>query len=265
MGCDGDDYVAHRTLLGTLPQVGAATCHRIADQTLNAAIRYRDIFYIPLPAHFLTGRALVAVNRVRAICAQLTGWTAGDTLAQRNGDLINMLGQTFGATGSTQWVNFSAHLPPDITLEELRNYVWADNDEQQAKILERVYERLTLQPPAAGFLPQRVRLMTMHGAKGLGATVVFIPGLEESILPGNFRQPYPGLVLEAARLLYVSVTRARAGCILSYADQRLVYGRVARQHPSHFLAQTGGAFTLRQNGLANPEVSAIITARNNMI
>lgn len=263
--CDASDYVAHRTLLGTLPGVGAGTCKRIAEETLSAAIRYRDIFYIPLPAQFLKGRALAAVNHARAVCAQLTGWLAGDTLAQRNGDLITLLTQTFGAAAAGEWVIFAAHLPQDITLEELRDYVWADNDEQQCRILERVYLRLNLEPPAAGFLPQRVRVMTTHGAKGLNATVVFVPGLEESILPGNFRQPFPGLVLEAARLLYVSMTRARASCALSYADQRLVYGRMVRQHPSHFLAHTGGAFQPRQNGLTNPEVAVIVSARTNVI
>ena len=107
--------------------------------------------------------------------------------------------------------------------------------------------------------------MTMHGAKGLGATVVFVPGLEESVLPGNFRQPYPGLVLEAARLLYVSITRARAACILSYADERLVYGGMVRQHPSHFLMHVGGAFRHQDAGLTNSEVTAIVAARANLI
>jgi DNA helicase II / ATP-dependent DNA helicase PcrA len=107
--------------------------------------------------------------------------------------------------------------------------------------------------------------MTMHGAKGLSASVVFVPALEESILPGGKRQPYPGLVLEAARLLYVSITRARATCVLSYAHQRLIHGQVARQQPSHFLAYTAGAFQLRHTGLTQPEIARIISARANLI
>lgn len=66
--------------------------------------------------------------------------------------------------------------------------------------------------------------MSMHGAKGLSARIVFVPGLEEHIFPGPWRQPYPGLVLEAARLLYISITRARAACILNYAKQRRIQG-----------------------------------------
>jgi len=262
---DRDDYVAHRTLLGCLPGVGAGTCAKIALAVLNAALRYRDIFYIPLPPNFLGGRPLTALNQARTICAQLVGWSAAESLAVRNADLIATLTGIFGATEAARWTNFIAPLPPDMNLEELRDFLWADNDEQQARILERVHIRLNLPPPANGFLPQRVRLMTMHGAKGLSATVVFVPGLEETILPGSFRQPYPGLVLEAARLLYVSITRARAGCVLSYADRRLVYGQIARQNPSHFLAHTGGGFQPRNNGLTNPEIARITAARANVI
>jgi len=193
------------------------------------------------------------------------GWAKADTLAQRNSDIVTSITQTFGAEAAGQWDTATAHLPPDITLEELRDYVWADNDEQQAKLLERVYQRLQLPAPPTGFLPQRVRLMTMHGAKGLSASVVFVPGLEESILPGGRRQPYPGLVLEAARLLYVSITRARAACVLSYAARRLVYGQVVHQQPSHFLTHTASAFQPRFNALTQPEIARINSARANVI
>jgi DNA helicase-2/ATP-dependent DNA helicase PcrA len=252
-------------LLGCLPGVGAGTCDNVATAVLNAVLRYRDIFYIPLPNHFLKSRALRAVNQARTICAQLTGWNSADTLAHRSGDLVATLAGTFGAAEADKWATIAALLPPDIAIEELRDFLWADNDEQQARILERVYLRLNLQPPPTGFLPQRVRLMTMHGAKGLSATVVFVPGLEETLLPGNFRQPFPGLVLEAARLLYVSITRARAACVLSFADRRLIYGKMARQHSSHFLAHTAGGFHPQYTGLTNAEIGRIAVARANVI
>jgi DNA helicase-2/ATP-dependent DNA helicase PcrA len=107
-------------------------------------------------------------------------------------------------------------------------------------------------------------VMTMHGAKGLSAKVVFIPGLEESILPGTKRQPYPGLVLEAARLLYVSTTRARAACILSYGRRRLVFGSFVDQVPSRFLAHTGGAFAFRTTPLSVSELAEIVDSVGNL-
>jgi len=139
----------------------------------------------------------------------------------------------------------------------LRDYLWADTDDQRAVLLQAVLGRLGLPIPAVGVLPPRVRIMTMHGAKGLSAKVVFVPGLEEEILPGPRRQPYPGLVLEAARLLYVSITRARAACIISYAQNRIVNGHSRGQTPSRFAAQLGGAFLSRTAGLNTAELQDI--------
>jgi DNA helicase II / ATP-dependent DNA helicase PcrA len=148
-------------------------------------------------------------------------------------------------------------LPRGIILEELRNYVWADADEQQTKVLEEVYERLNLSLPAAGLLPQRIRIMTMHGAKGLSSDVVIIPGLEDEILPGPRRKPYPGLVLEAARLLYVSITRVRVACMVSYARRRFVYGKASAQHSSRFNVSLDGPFFERNEGLNTAEAREI--------
>jgi superfamily I DNA/RNA helicase len=144
-----------------------------------------------------------------------------------------------------------------MTLQELRDYLAAESHEQQAEILAGAYVRLGTQPPQGQLLPQRVRIMTMHGAKGLSARVVFIPGIEEEIFPGPYRQPYPGLILEAARLLYVSLSRARAACITSYAGSRIVHGQVQHHAPSRFSNHLGGAFVQRADGMTAAEVAAI--------
>jgi superfamily I DNA/RNA helicase len=171
---------------------------------------------------------------------------------------------TFGRDEADEWDAEISHLPPDMTLSEVRDYLWADNDEQRALLLEAVYERLELDVPESGFLPPQVRIMTMHGAKGLSARVVFIPCLEEELLPGPRRQPYPGLILEAARLLYVSITRARSACILSYARSRIVYGGFSPHSPSRFLRDLGGQFGSRTSDLNAPEIGAIMQSCANL-
>jgi superfamily I DNA/RNA helicase len=151
-----------------------------------------------------------------------------------------------------------------MTLEELRDYLWADTDEQQSAILQAVMTRLNLPIPAAGVLPPRVRVMTMHGAKGLSGKIVFVLGLEEEILPGPWRRPYPGLVLEAARLLYVSITRARAACIISYARTRMVHGTFTRQTASRFTANLGGPFAARMAGLTGAQVAQVTSEASHL-
>jgi DNA helicase-2/ATP-dependent DNA helicase PcrA len=151
-----------------------------------------------------------------------------------------------------------------MTLEELRDWLWADTDEQQMTVLGAVFARLNQAMPGTAVLPPRVRIMSMHGAKGLSSRIVFVPGLEEHIFPGPWRQPYPGLVLEAARLLYVSVTRARAACILSYAAQRRMQGPMRATAASRFTTSLNGPFIGRFNGLQLPEVQHIMAEITNL-
>lgn len=126
-------------------------------------------------------------------------------------------------------------------------------------VLQAVYTRLNQPMPAAAVLPPRVRIMSMHGAKGLSARVVFIPGLEDQIFPGPWRQPYPGLVLEAARLLYVSITRARAACVVSYSNHRIVQGRGIHMPASRFCTSLNGPFVNRTTGFQPFEVTQVLT------
>jgi superfamily I DNA/RNA helicase len=100
--------------------------------------------------------------------------------------------------------------------------------------------------------------MTMHGAKGLSAPFVIVPGLEQETFPGPRRQPYPGLVLEAARLLYVSITRARAGAMITYSRRRRINGQMTTLVPSQFASQLGGPFVDRQQGLIKAEINAVM-------
>jgi DNA helicase-2/ATP-dependent DNA helicase PcrA len=257
--CSRDDYVAHRLILGLKPHVGTATCTKIADAVVQNNLSFRDLFWHPLPSGVFHGRELTALNSARGVVAQLSQWKPVDTLGQRDADMCALAAGVLGAAAAQAWLCNTGHLPRDMSLEEVRDYLWADTDEQEEKILDEVYERLGKERPSGSGLPARVRIMTMHSAKGLEAHVVFVPGLEAEILPGPKRRPYPGLVLEAARLLYVSVARARAACILSYADKRMMYGKFAQQTPSPFVPSLGGAFVFRQQGgLSWQEVQGIV-------
>jgi len=119
--------------------------------------------------------------------------------------------------------------------------------------------------------PQRIKFLTMHGAKGLDANVVFIPGLEQGILPHRRAFQAAGLMAEQRRLLYVSITRAKAVCILSLAEtrtgsqaQRLGRKWSIRQAPSQFLNDIGIPAPFRTGGLSSSELSQAMTDIKNM-
>jgi len=264
IACDPDDYVAHRVLLGACPGVGPTTCDILAQAALSHSLNYRRLFYDPIPVGVFRRRELRALQAARTLCATVSQWNPADTIAACIGQLDHTVRLVLGDHAADQLALELAPLPAGATLQDARDFLWADNDEQRGALLHAIYDRLALTEPAGGFLPPQVRIMTMHGAKGLGATVTFVPALEEQILPGPHRQPYPGLVLEAARMLYVSITRARAACILSFADKRYIYGAVSDHTRSRFVIHLAGPFLRRASGLSTGEVSQIKLSAGNL-
>ena len=82
-----------------------------------------------------------------------------------------------------------------------------------------------------------VVLMTIHSAKGLEFPVVFIPGLEEGIFPGNQSLYSDEELEEERRLAYVGITRAREKLYLINSRQRMLYGTTQRNMPSRFVRE----------------------------
>jgi len=82
-----------------------------------------------------------------------------------------------------------------------------------------------------------VQIMTLHGAKGLEFPLVFLPGWEEGVFPSQRAVDEKGEkgLEEERRLAYVGVTRAKRDARISFAANRLVYGRWTSQLPSRFI------------------------------
>lgn len=78
-------------------------------------------------------------------------------------------------------------------------------------------------------------LMTLHAAKGLEFDVVFLVGVEDTILPHERSFDDEESMAEERRLMYVGLTRARHRLYLSYTFQRTVWGKSALNLPSRFL------------------------------
>lgn len=89
----------------------------------------------------------------------------------------------------------------------------------------------------ADFAGDAVTLMTLHAAKGLEFPVVFMIGMEESILPHSRALYDQSEMEEERRLCYVGMTRARQELYMTYASSRLLYGGVQHNPPSRFLSE----------------------------
>jgi ATP-dependent DNA helicase Rep len=82
----------------------------------------------------------------------------------------------------------------------------------------------------------RVRLMTLHAAKGLEFPTVFLVGCEEELLPHRANLVGPGLQ-EERRLAYVGITRAQRRLVMTYARRRKRFGETLECEPSRFLEE----------------------------
>jgi ATP-dependent DNA helicase UvrD/PcrA len=268
------DYIAHRSLLGIRDGVGPSTCQRIAQAATNTNLNFRDLFYVPLPGGVFTPRQNNALTAIAAVCQQLITWNLADTLVVRAQAIENFL-QTIlnsaqrkvGAEAVVEWRTIVGALPGGTTLDELLAYVWSDNEVEQLQIIEDICTRLGLAQanPAPQAANGRVRILTMHGSKGLDGRVVFIPGLEQNIMPARRALQSPGLLHERRRLLYMSITRARACCILTLARRRtgqqafaLANQPSVNQNPSDFLLDLGIVPQDRGAGLQAPEVTQVM-------
>ncbi len=84
-----------------------------------------------------------------------------------------------------------------------------------------------------------VTLMTVHSAKGLEFSTVFLVGLEEGLLPHKLSLEDEATIEEERRLCYVGMTRAKDRLVLTWAGGRRRFGLEAREgtQPSRFLGE----------------------------
>lgn len=93
----------------------------------------------------------------------------------------------------------------------------------------------------------RLIIMTLHMSKGLEFPVVFIPGLEEGILPHSRSLYDPEALEEERRLVYVGMTRAMEKLTLLRAKSRMVFGEIQSNPESRFLSEIPTRCTARPN------------------
>ena len=108
------------------------------------------------------------------------------------------------------------------------------------------------EPTAAGFLEEislitdvdkydenadAVVLMTVHAAKGLEFPVVFLAGMEDGIFPAARNIGEVDETDEERRLAYVAITRAKEKLYITYAKERMMYGKTTYGTLSRFIRE----------------------------
>ena len=133
------------------------------------------------------------------------------------------------------------------------------------------YMENTEQPTLAGFLEEialytdieqynesddAVVMMTMHSAKGLEFPNVFLVGFEDGLFPGQRSIGDKDEMEEERRLCYVAITRAKKSLTISYARQRMIYGRTSSSMPSRFLKEIPEECIVKKGGFRPYQAAA---------
>ena len=80
----------------------------------------------------------------------------------------------------------------------------------------------------------KITLMTVHASKGLEFPYVYVAGMEENLFPST-SMGMPSDIEEERRLFYVAITRAMKSVTLSFARNRMRWGKTETNEPSQFL------------------------------
>ena len=104
-----------------------------------------------------------------------------------------------------------------------------------------------------------VVMMTMHSAKGLEFPHVFLVGFEDGLFPGMRAIGDREEMEEERRLCYVAITRAKETLTISYARQRMLYGRTSSALPSRFLKEIPEECVVKRGGFRTSSESTAHT------
>ena len=113
-----------------------------------------------------------------------------------------------------------AELHPNGTLQDFLNHVALITD------LDTVDEQ-----------ESRVKLMTVHMAKGLEFPAVFVVGMEEKIFPHANSFGNEAELEEERRACYVALTRAEKKLYITAAAKRMTFGQMKIQQVSRFVEE----------------------------
>lgn len=229
---------------------------------------------------FLPGRAANAVNdfvtiikSFRISAENKDAYEAANHIAKNSG-LLKELYEDKTIEGLNRYEN----------VQELLNAIkeFVDTPEVEDKSLSAFMQDIALltDQDKANQETDVVTLMTIHSAKGLEFSNVFLVGMEEDLFPSQMMMSSRADLEEERRLFYVAITRAKQNLYFSYALSRYRYGRLMNCEPSRFIEEVDPSYIkvntrygsrepkLGNTGISAPGVSSnyarnLIANRNN--
>ena len=240
---DADDQRLRRVVNEPKRKIGASTVDAIAEIANETGLPMMEVM-----------RRSASFPAIAKTSERLTAFTdLIDGLRRAEMKPSTLIGEVFERTG------YKAMLEEEGEVAKTR--IDSVNEFVSAAV---EYEERTESPTLVGFLEEvalisdvdkydenadAVVLMTIHSAKGLEFPEVFLAGAEEGVFPSTQSIFNPTEMNEERRLAYVALTRAKDRLRITYANERMLYGRTVANPLSRFIAdEIPGDLIERESG-----------------
>ena len=184
-------------------------------------------------------------SRAKKATGQFTSDYDDITQASENRSVADTLDQIIRRTGFKDYIFKLDKEQPDRAdsrwenVEELLNvaaqYQESDDEASLATFLEQVALVSDVDQPDGTSAQVQVTLTTLHSAKGLEFSTVFLVGMEEGLLPHQRSFDTQEMLEEERRLCYVGMTRAKNQLFMTRSINRYLYGRSTSTISSRYL------------------------------
>ena len=233
----------------------------IGDRTLEhlqAAAEQLELPLLAVAARVARGDADPALPQlrggIRLALGEFVALIDRLTAASEHEPVAALLDTVLADTGYRDYLQRSDEQHAEVrweNVQELRavatQYEDLDPAASLASFLEEVALVADVDDPDAE-VPDAVTLTTLHAAKGLEYPVVFMPGMEEGLLPHFRSLDDPAQMEEERRVCYVGMTRARERLYLTQARRRFQQGSYRPAVASRFLSDIPTAETVSARG-----------------
>ncbi|MGR3514375.1 MAG: ATP-dependent helicase [Paracoccaceae bacterium] len=225
-----DDDLAFERIVNTPKRgLGDKAQQKIQMSARTNGVSLADGARLLLDAKGLTGKGAAELGKL------LDGLDRWHALVRAEKDHIEIAEQVLDESGYTaMWQNDKT---PEAggRLENLKELIEAlDSFDNLQGFLEHVS---LVMDNASDDEDEKVSIMTLHAAKGLEFPAVFLPGWEDGLFPSQRAMDESGLkgLEEERRLAYVGLTRAEEYAVVSFAQNRQVFGSWQSQMASRFI------------------------------
>jgi len=237
----GDDEALKRVINFPARGIGDTTINKLVSAAIAAGVNIWTVLRDPLAYNLTVNRG--TIRKLQGFASLIESFVTADN---RGADAYETATGIIGATGLLSML-MTDRTPENISKQEnlqellagVKEFVEGRRETGDTAVSLRDFmaevSLATDQDSDDTDSEERVTLMTVHAAKGLEFSNVFIVGLEEELFPSSMSMGTAAEIEEERRLLYVAITRAKRFCMMSYAGSRFRNGQTMICRRSRFI------------------------------